>query len=239
MTTQTRPEMPALPPETIPPLRHGDRLTRAEFERRYHAMPHVNKAELLDGVVYMPSPVTAEHGGPHFDLVTWLGLYRLVTPGVVGGDNGTVRLDLGSEPQPDAHLRIEAAYGGQSHVGADRYVEGAPELVAEVAVSSIPIDLNVKLPLYQRNGVREYILWRVPDDAVDWYVLRGERYERLPLEAGGVYKSEVFPGLWLAPLALVRSEGAILIQVAQQGLASPEHGEFIRRLREHPDAHNP
>ena len=236
--TQARPPMSDDRP--IPPLENGEHLDQPTFHERYEAMPPDTRAELVGGVVYMPSPVsTVNHGEPHFELITWLGIYRLQTPGVLGADNATNRLDNDNEPQPDAHLRIEAAHGGQSHVGADRYVEGAPELVAEVAVSSIPIDLNVKLPLYQRNGVREYILWRVPDDAMDWFVLRGERYERLPLEAGGVYKSEVFPGLWLAPLALVRGEGTILMQVAQQGLASPEHAAFVRRLREHADAHNP
>ena len=44
-------------PPRILPLEHGDHLTREEFERRYEAMPHVRKAELIEGVVYMPSPV--------------------------------------------------------------------------------------------------------------------------------------------------------------------------------------
>ena len=111
--------------------------------------------------------------------------------------------------------------------------------MAEVAVSSLPIDLNVKLPLYQRHGIHEYVLWRVPDQQIDWFVLRGDRYERLPLGADGVYRSEVFPGLWLAPLALTRGGLATHYQVAHQGLTSPEHAAFVRRLREHADAHNP
>jgi Uma2 family endonuclease len=239
MSTRTHPEPAASQPEPIPPLRNGDRLTRDEFERRYNAMPEINKAELLDGVVYMPSPVSANHADHHFDLIGWLALYRMATPGVVGGDNGSIRLDLASEPQPDAHLRILGGYGGQTDESADHFVEGSPELVAEVAVSSIPINLNVKLPLYQRNGVQEYILWRVPDDAIDWFVLRGEHYERLPLSPDGIYKSEVFPGLWLAPVALVRGNLAVCQQVAFQGLAIPEHADFVCRLREHFDAHNP
>ncbi len=164
-------------------------------------MPDVNKAELLDGVVYMPSPVSADHGDPHFDLIGFLCHYRFATPGVAGSDNGTIRLDATSEPQPDIHLRILPAYGGRTRLSMNRLVEGAPELVVEIAVSSIPVDLTVKLPLYQRNGVQEYILWRVPDQAVDWFVLRDDHYERLPLTPGSVYQSEVFPGLWLAPQA--------------------------------------
>ena len=112
------------PPEPIPPLRDGDRLTRAEFERRYHAMPHINKAELLEGVVYMPSPVSSRHSNPHFRLIAWLGLYESATPGVMGDDNASVRLDMANEPQPDAALRILASHGGQARVDAEGYVEG-------------------------------------------------------------------------------------------------------------------
>src|SRR5690348_14823230 len=120
----------------VPPLENGDRLTRAEFERRYAAMPHVKKAELIEGVVYMPSPVSERHSAPHFDLIGWLSLYRIATPGVAGGDNGTLRLDVDNEPQPDVFLRIQAECGGQCRIGDEGYIEGAPELVAEVAMSS-------------------------------------------------------------------------------------------------------
>ena len=196
-------------------------------------MPHLKKAELLEGVVYMPPPpVSDDHGGPHFDLITWLGQYRAATPGVTGSDNTSLRLDMASEPQPDAHLRILASHGGQVRLGPDRHVEGALELAAEVAVSSIPIDLTVKLPIYQRNGVREYILWRVPNRTIDWFVLRGAEYERLPAGTDGVYRSEVLPGLWLDAAALVRGDMAAVLRVAQQGLACPEHTAFVRRLGE-------
>lgn len=220
------------PPEPVPPLRDGDRLTRAEFERRWDAMPHVKKAELLEGVVYMPSPVSANHGNPHFRLIGWLALYEFGTPGVTGGDNASLRLDMANEPQPDAHLRILASHGGQARLSPEGYVEGAPELTAEVAVSSIPIDLNVKLPIYRRNGVREYLIWRVPDREIDWFILRGTEYERLTPGPDGVHRSEALPGLWLDAAALVRGDLAVVSRVAQQGLASPEHAAFVRRLEE-------
>ena len=215
----------------IPELRAGDRLTRAEFERRYAAMPHVKKAELIEGVVYMPSPVTQEdHGAPHFDVITWLGVYRAGTPGVEGGDNATLRLDLDNEPQPDAFLRILPEYGGQSHKSG-KYVGGAPELIVEVAASSASYDLHDKLHAYRRNEVREYVVWRVWDRAIDWFVLRDDRYQRLQLDAEGQYQSEIFPGLWLAPAALLRSDLAQVLAVLQQGLASPEHAAFVNRLQ--------
>ena len=216
--------------ERVPELCTGDRLTRREFERRYIAMPEVKKAELIEGVVYMPSPVSQrQHGGPCFDVITWLGLYRSATPGVEGGENATVRLDLENEPQPDAFLRIQPQCGGQSHDDGD-YVGGAPELIVEVAASSVSYDLHDKLRAYQRNGVREYLVWRVWDRAIDWLVLREDRFERLPLNSAGHYQSEVFPGLWLDPGALIRGDVAYVMAVLQEGLASPEHAQFAERL---------
>src|SRR5262249_57904199 len=85
-----------------PPLETGDQLSRDEFERRYDAMPNVKKAELIEGVVYMPSPVRwNQHAAPHADFITWLGFYRVNTPGVRVGDSGSLRLNLDTEPQPD------------------------------------------------------------------------------------------------------------------------------------------
>lgn len=221
----------SVPLQRAPELHAGDRLTRAEFERRYSAMPQVKKAELIEGVVYMPSPVSRDHGGPHFSLIAWLGAYMLHTPGVEGFDNATIRLDLDNEPQPDAFLRIRPDRGGQSR-DDENYVGGAPELVAEVAVSSASYDLYDKLHAFRRNGVCEYVVWRVEDRAIDWFALREGRYDRMPLDPAGVYRSEVFPGLWLDPAALVAGDLARVMAVLQEGLASPEHAEFVRRLEQ-------
>lgn len=221
---------PRIPPP--PPLEPGDHLTREEFERRYEAMPGLKKAELIEGVVYMPSPVRLDqHGSPHAHLIGWLVVYLANTPGVRVGDNSTLRLDLGNEPQPDALMLIEPACGGQVALGADGYVEGGPELVAEVAASSVAIDLHTKLRVYRRNRVQEYLVWRVLDRAVDWFVLRQGEYDRLPLSPAGFYQSEVFPGLWLDPEALVRSDVGTVLRVLQQGIASPEHAAFVARLQ--------
>ncbi len=215
---------------TIPPLENGDRLTRNEFERRYHAMPGVKKAELIEGEVYMPSPVRhGRHSHPHTRVVTWLGNYETATPGVEAGDNGSIRLDLTNEPQPDAYLIILPDRGGQSRISEDDYIEGAPELVAEVAASSASFDLGKKLEVYRRNGVREYLVWRVLDREVDWYVNRGGGFDRLrPVD--GVLQSEAFPGLWLAPTALVQGDGAAVDAALRSGLESPGHAEFVDRL---------
>ncbi|MEO6810878.1 MAG: Uma2 family endonuclease [Isosphaeraceae bacterium] len=233
MATSTRSTADPIAGSWIPPLENGDRLTRAEFERRYDAMPNLKKAELIEGIVYMSSPASHQgHGKPRFDLIGWLGLYRAGTPGIEGGDNGSIRLDLDSMPQPDAFLIVRPELGGQVRISDDDYVEGAPELVAEVASSSVSYDLHVKLRLYQRNGSREYLAWRVRDHAFDWFVLREGRYERLPMTLEGYYQSEVFPGLWLDPAALIRGDMAKVIQVAREGLATPEHAAFVETLRQ-------
>jgi Uma2 family endonuclease len=217
--------------EQIPPLEPGDRLTRDEFERRYEAMPQEIKAELLEGVVHMPSPTRfRRHGRPHLHLITWLGHYESGTPGVEAGDNSTTRLDIDSELQPDAVLLIDPAYGGQAHISADDYIEDAPEFVAEVTASSVSIDLHTKFQIYQRNGVREYLVWRVLERAVDWFVLRSGQYERLVPDTQGVLRSEVFPGLWLNTAALLRGDIAGVLATVQQGLASPEHQAFVAHL---------
>jgi Uma2 family endonuclease len=223
------PLVPAAAP-AVPPLENGDRLTREEFERRYDAMPPGHRAELIEGVVYMPSPVRHDqHGQPHLCVVTWLGVYKAATPGVSAGAESTVRLDMDNEPQPDGVLFIEPRRGGQVQI-VDGYIERAPELVVEVSASTVSIDLHAKFNAYRRNGVREYVVWRVRDRAVDWFVLRGGQYDRLPPTPTGLLQSEVFPGLWLDPAALVRLDLAAVLQTLQQGLASPEHAALVARL---------
>ena len=164
------------PPPPAPPLHNGDRLGAEEFLRRYSAMPDLKKAELIHGSVYlMASPVSAEgHGEPHSDLITWLGVYRASTPGVRVGDNVTIVLSEDDTPQPDGLMRIVPECGGQCRLTVDDYIDGPPELVAEVARSSVNYDLHDKLDIYQFHGVREYLVWRTDDAAVDWFVLRGE-----------------------------------------------------------------
>ena len=213
------------------PLEQGDRLKRDEFERRYQAMPHLKKAELIGGVVYMPSPVRLDaHGEPHLFLATWIGVYVAATPGVRGGDNATARLDLANEPQPDLLLLIDPACGGQAQIAEDGYVESAPELVVEVAASSASYDLHDKLDAYRRSGVREYVVHRVLDGEIDWFVLQEGEYASRSPDAGGVFRSSVFPGLWLAANPLVQGDLAEVLAVVGRGTASPEHDAFVKRL---------
>jgi Uma2 family endonuclease len=220
-----------------PPLRNGDHLTRDEFERRYDAMPDLKKAELIEGVVYMPSPVRMrEHGTPHVLLSTWIGNYQVQTPGTQAGSDTSVRLDLDNEPQPDVVLMIEAGCGGRATINSDGYLTGGPELVAEVATSTVSMARNRKMQVYRRHGICEYVIWRVEQNALDWFVLQGEQYVPLPPDPDGIVRSQVFPGLWLDVAALLSEDLPRVFAVLQQGLASAEHQAFVARLQTPPTA---
>jgi len=216
----------------VPVLCAGDRLTRDEFERRYSAMPDLKKAELIEGVVYMGSPVSLLRlGQPHVLLAQWLGIYQECTPGLVAADNSSVRLDQDNEPQPDLLLCIPAAAGGTSRITPDGYLEGPPELAIEIAASSVSYDLHQKLGAYRRNGVQEYLVHRVDDGEVDWFVLERGAYVRQQPGSEGLLKSRVFPGLWLDVPALLRSDRRALRAAIERGAADPAHGPFVARLR--------
>ena len=189
-------------------------MTRFEFERRYEASPPRVKAELIEGVVYVASPVGLPHADEHFRLITWLGVYAAQHPDVVGSDNATIRLDLDNEPQPDAHLRYRSSTRNRAD---DKYLEGPPELIAEIAVSSQSIDLHEKLVAYRRNGVQEYIVWRVSDQAIDWFSLEQGEYVRLEPDEHGIVHSKVFPGLRLAVAPLIRGDLAAVLNEQQRG----------------------
>jgi Uma2 family endonuclease len=211
-------------------LRDGDRLTRQEFHRRYLVAPETVKAELISGVVYMASPARADrHGMPLAKLITWLGTYEAQTPGVQAADNTTVFLGGDSELQPDASLRILPERGGQTLL-EDGYIRHAPEWVGEVSSSSARYDLKEKLELYRQHGALEYVVWRVDDAVVDWFVLREGRYVPLPADEDGIVRSNAFAGLWLDVPALLAGNTQRVLAVLQDGLRSQSHAEFVTLL---------
>lgn len=212
----------------VPPLNAGDSLTRAEFERIYEVHPEIKKAELLEGVVYMPSPIgITRHSEPHAWITGWLAVYCAATPGVRLGDNGTVRLDWENEVQPDAFLWLER--GGKAHLTPEDFLEGPPEFIAEVAASSAAYDLHIKKRVYQRSGVQEYLAIQMHEKRVDWFALQEGVYTNLP-EEEGIIKSKVLPGLWFNVTAFWAGNIAQLLATAQEGIASTEHREFVTHL---------
>jgi Uma2 family endonuclease len=188
----------------IPPLENGDRLTVSEFERRYEAMPDEKKAELIEGVVYLSSPVSVGHAQADSTVHTWLGMYSARHPGLQLLVNATVRIDRGSEFQPDALLR--ARDFGASRTSPEGYIEGPPELVVEVAASSVSRDLHSKKNVYRGAGVREYLVLRLLDAELDWFELQDGRYVRREPDADGVIESSQFPGLRLDVPALLAGD---------------------------------
>src|SRR5438876_450657 len=226
--------VPTAQPEALasapspPLLEPGDRLNRDEFERRYERMPQLKKAELIEGIVYMPSPLKArQHGEPHIQLGGWLVLYASETPEVQCFDNSTVRLDLDNEPQPDLVLIKSAEKGGQAHISEDDYIEGAPELAIEIVGTSSAYDLHQKKGAYRRNGVREYLAWVTGERRLVWWELREGEYHEMAPDPAGVLRSRTFPGLWLDSQALLRGDMKTVLATLRRGLESPEHKAFV------------
>lgn len=231
MTTSLPHQTPATP--LPPPLESGDHLTRPEFERRYAAASDIKKAELIEGIVYVASPLRfQQHAEPHSRLHGWLWTYQVATPRVFIGIEPTVRLDLDNEPQPDIVLILDEAVGGRARLAEDGYLEGVPELVVEIAASSAAIDLGSKKQAYRRNGVLEYIVWQSFEHQLDWFQLVEGNYQPLIPDADGIIRSQVFPGLWLAAQSLLSNQMAQVLEVLQLGLKSPEQAVFVERLQQ-------
>lgn len=220
------------PLSKIPPLENGDRLSRPEFERRYSADSRVKKAELIEGTVYVASPLRFKsHAEPHSNLNGWLTIYKIFTPKVFLGDTPTVRLDLDNEPQPDLVLFLDKSCGGSVVIDSDDYLSGAPELVVEVAASSVAIDTGTKKQVYRRNGVQEYIIWQSYENQLDWFELVDGEYRLISPDEQGILKSRTFPGLWLNLSALLNKDMIAVLETVQAGVRSPEHQAFVESLR--------
>jgi Uma2 family endonuclease len=207
---------------------NGDRMTRAEFHRIYETMPEDFRAELIGGIVYVASPLRRRHGTNHLQLGSLFGVYKAQTPGVEAADNATVLLGDEGEPQPDLYLRILPEFGGQSRTTADDYVEGAPELIVEVALSSRAVDLHAKYDDYRRYGVAEYLVVCLREAEIRWFDLHAD--QELQADADGVCRIHTFPGLWIDSNALFAGDDAKLYATLAQGLTTAEHAAFVQRL---------
>lgn len=214
--------------QQTPPLEAGDNLTRDEFLRRWEAQPEIKFAELIGGVVRMPSPVPFQHGNKDNRVATWLGVYAAHTPGCDAAKNTTTLL-LDDVPQPDANLLILPEYGGASRMQGN-YLAGVPELLAEISGSSASFDLYQKLELYQSAGVPEYIVVLLHEKEIRWHILVDGAYQLLQPDRHGVYRSRVFPGLWLDAPAFFRDDMRQVLAKLNEGLQSPEHQAFVDRL---------
>jgi Uma2 family endonuclease len=214
--------------ERIPPLATGDHLTRDEFLRRWLAQPEIKRAELIGGRVYMPSPVSGDHGIMDRWVGTWLGVYEAATPGV-GGANNATSLMLEDAPQPDLSLLIKPEYGGRSGTEGP-YFRGPLEFVAEVSATTASNDLHDKYDLYQSAGVQEYLVVLLFEEEIRWHELVDGRYRVFPPDVDGLWRSRVFPGLWLDGKALLAGNLRQVLDRLQDGLRSAEHERFVAQL---------
>jgi len=206
----------------------GERLTLAEFLHAWDAQTDIRRAELIEGVVHMPSPVTREYGRFHATVISWLWHYAQATPGCECGDN-TTWLMLESAPQPDAFLRIVPERGGQSRNEAN-YNAGAPELIVEVSLTSTEVDFGPKLALYQRVGVQEYVTIELLTRRIVWRVLENASYGELAVGSDAVLRSHRFPGLWLDVEAFWINDGERLMKTLETGLRTDGHSQFAASL---------
>ena len=231
MTVASKPIISA---RGLPELYSGDRMTREEFHRIYQQTPENFKAELIGGIVYVASPLKIPHGTSHPYLATAFFLCAGKTPGVEVGDNTTILLGEEGEPQPDLYLRILPDYGGQSKTtideenGEDEFVDGAPELIAEIAHSSVAIDLHAKREDYRRYGVREYFVLSLKEQQLRWFDLPND--QELRIRDDGILRAKTFPGLWIHGPALLAKNVEQFMGTLHQGLATPEHESFVREL---------
>jgi len=195
-------------PKIFTILENGDRLNRVEFERRYTAS-NIKKAELIEGLVHVASPLRfIPHAEPHAHILTWLGTYQSMVAKLAVGIEPTVRLDEDNEPQPDAVL---FRLGGNAQIDDDGYIAGAPELVVEIAASTVSYDLHAKKRVYERNGVKEYIVWRTLDCQIDWFILENGKYVNLTPDDAGVIHSREFDGLRLNITAILNGDMALVL----------------------------
>jgi Uma2 family endonuclease len=207
----------------------GQRLDQPTFHALYTAMPVGTRAQLIDGVVHMPSPVGRAHGRAQLPVNMWLGQYAENTPGVEVLINATTILGWRSEPQPDALLRVLPECGGRTHEDHG-FISGPPELVVEISKATRSIDLGPELAEYERAGVLEYVVRTIEPDQIFWFCQAQGVFAEQQLGEDGLYRSAVFPGLWLDPVALLKGDTRHLRAVVDLGCAIPEHTAFVTRL---------
>ena len=215
----------------VAPFEDGDVLDQPTFHKLYEAAPEGFRAELIGGIVHLPSPVGMRHGRPHLVLGAWLAQYSAETDGTEAFIDITAIMSGDDEPQPDVSIIITPEAGGQTTVSEGDYLTGAPELAVEIAHTTTLLDLHAKKQMYEKHGVREYIVIETKRRTIHWFIRRDEKFVPLKLGGDGVLKSRIFPGLWLEPAAVFERSAKRLLTVLQLGFATPEYAKFAAKLQ--------
>lgn len=196
----------------------GDRMTREDFLAQWEQMPRLKSVELIDGMVYMPSPVSMEHGRRDHQMQVLIGAYAARAGNCEALSNATW-LMLESAPQPDLALCLLPAHGGRTQV-REGFASGSPELVVEITKSSRTYDLGPKLALYQRAAVSEYIAVLLEEQRIEWRKWKDGSFVLLAPDTDGILQSEVFPGLWLNERAFWDGDVSGMLRTLDAGLAA-------------------
>jgi Uma2 family endonuclease len=212
----------------LPIMHNGDHMKQPEFHFAYSSMPENYRAELIGGVVFEPSPVSYSHArndNMFHDLITQ---YAKKSKLAEVAPNATVILSEDDEVQPDVLLRLPEELGGRSRL-VGKFLEGAPELVAEIAYSSRAIDLHLKKQRYAKAGVIEYLVFCIEPKKLHWFRLQEEK--GIKRNGDGTFCSKVFPGLWINEPALIEANSERADEILAEGLNSEEFNDFKNQLQ--------
>ncbi len=192
-------------------------------------MPNV-KAELIKGVVFIQKNRRVSEGKASARFAVFLVTYALNMKEIESALRTSLIIDDANEYQPDVVLYVKENFGGNSYISADDYLEGSPELVVEIAASTASYDTTLKKNIYRRNGVKEYIIWRVDDEEIDWFAWEEGEYVLLEKDKNGVIESRFFGGLRLNVDAILSDDLAKVLSDLQKGLKSKKHMDFVKSL---------
>ena len=162
----------------------------------YARIPDGQKADLIDGVIYVASPDTRRNDVRASLLQTVLTVYAETKDlGETTGTRYAYRLSDTRAPEPDL------AFVGRervAHVLTDREGVGPPDVAVEiVSRDSRHRDYHDKFQLYQEAGVQEYWIIDPIQLRCSFYRLRQGEYGPVALEDGHLFRSEAVPGFWL------------------------------------------
>ncbi|MFT3878951.1 MAG: Uma2 family endonuclease [Gemmatales bacterium] len=212
----------------LPLLYDGQRLDRETFHRLYEASPELKRVQLIEGIVHMPSPMRfVQHANPQTCINGWLFCYSSQTPGVRNGGSATLKIDTENEFEPDGMLFYDQ---GQLVIADDGYLEGVPELVVEVSASTISVDSKEKFRVYEKQGVKEYLLWNTQADTITWFARNKNKFVAMKPNRAGIIQSKTFPGLWLDVAAMLEGDLTQVMKTLNEGLTSGPHVKYVKRF---------